>query len=247
MMINTAPGLLYVVNRSQVLQDVLEMYKDKSTELEYPMCIEFIDEMAVDIGGVTIEMFSVFWEKCYETMFDGCSLLVPMLCPQTDVSLLPILGRIISHGYLVCGYLPTRIALPCIIGILCGNNATISNSILCDAFLDYISNTERVVFDNALCGDTGKKFSPYVEEKLLNTLSKYGCRQIPTPSNLKSCLLQIARFEFVCKPAAAISLMNYGVPKALVQFWLSRSVEGVHSIYKTLTERYLRYLIFLLI
>ena len=173
MTINTSPGLLRSVSRSNILQNVLAIFREKAIPFEYPMNIEFTDEMAVDTGGVTREMFSLFWEKCYETMFDGCSLLVPMVCPQTDGALMPILGKIISHGYLVCGHLPMRIALPCLVGILCGSSAPISDSIICDAFLDYISCTERAIFNDALSNVTRNSFLPCMQEKLLNTLSRY--------------------------------------------------------------------------
>ena len=115
---------------------------------KYPIHIEFEDEMAVDQGGVTRDMFSAFWDKCYSTLFDGSTLLVPMLCPQTDTSLLPVVGSIMSHAY--SGFLPVRIALPFIIRIFCGPVATIPQPILCEAFLDYISATERAIFKDAL-------------------------------------------------------------------------------------------------
>ncbi len=58
---------------------------------------------------------------------------------------------------------------------------------------------------------------------------------MPTPANLQSCILQVARFEFVSKPAAMITLMNSGIPEAHLKFWSSTSVEGVLSVHKSLT------------
>ena len=91
-----------------VFVDVLKMYSDKAILREYPLHMEFEGEMAVDQGGVTRDMYSAFWEECYSTVFDGSTLLVPMLSPQTDVTVLPVVGSIISHGYLVSGFLPVR-------------------------------------------------------------------------------------------------------------------------------------------
>ena len=209
------------------------MYSDKAILREYPLHMEFEGEMAVDQGGVTRDMYSAFWEECYSTVFDGSTLLVPMLSPQTDVTVLPVVGSIISHGYLVSGFLPVRIALPCLIGILCGPGASVPQPILCEAFLDYISATEREIFKDAL-GTSDSAFSTEVQEKLLGTLSRFGCRQMPTPSNLKTCLCQVAQFEFCSKPAAAVTLMHSGVPSYDADFWQERSVEGVSSIYRTL-------------
>ena len=128
----------------------------------------------------------------------------------------------------------SRIALPCLVGILCGPAVSIPQPVLCEAFLDYISATERALFKEAL-GVCSGVFSPKVQDGLLNTLTRYGCRQMPTPSNLKTSLLQVAHYEFCCKPAAATSMMNSGVPSEHTSFWRSQSVEGVCSIYKMLT------------
>lgn len=70
----------------------------------------------------------------------------------------PILGRILSHGYLVAGHLPVRIALPTLIGMLLGPKK-IAYKILVEAFLDYISAAERAVFKEALAHGTEGRFS----------------------------------------------------------------------------------------
>ena len=217
--------------RSAIYTDVIHIYREEDIIFEFPLCIEFLGEIAFDCGGVTREMFSAFWDKCYANLFDGSTLLVPMLNPQTDISILPIIGRIISHGYLSCGFLPIRIALPCLVGILCGSSTVIPQTLLQDAFLDYISNIEKSLFKEAL---NCVVFTPEVQEKLLTTLSRFGCRQLPTPSNLLKCLQQIAFYEFCTKPAAAIALIHSGVPSSHLTFWRDKSVDGICSLYKSL-------------
>ena len=41
--------------------------------------------MAVDLGGIQCEMYSAFWEKAYQLLFEGATTLIPMIHPQTDV------------------------------------------------------------------------------------------------------------------------------------------------------------------
>ena len=65
-----------------------------------------------------------------------------------------------------------------------------------------------------------------LHEKLLNTLTRFGCRHLPTPSNLLKCLHQIAQYEFCCKPAAAIALIHSGTPATHSQFWNTTSADG---------------------
>ena len=99
--------------------------------------------MAIDAGGVTHELFSAFWEQAYQLLFEGATLLIPLLHPQSDMSLFPILGKIISHGYLSSGYLPVRIALPSLIGILLGPNVSIPKQFQMNALLDYLNTCDR--------------------------------------------------------------------------------------------------------
>ena len=230
--LSTVQGLEHTIRRSNIYEDVLLLYKGDDILQECPIRIEFENEMAVDQGGVTRDMFSAFWEKCYSTLFEGSKLLVPLFHPQTDASVFPIIGRIISHGYLVSGFMPVRIALPTLVSILCGPGKTLPSSILRDAFLDYISSTERLLFKEALqC----VVFTPKLQEKLLNTLTRFGCRHLPTPSNLLKCLHQIAQYEFCCKPAAAIALIHSGIPATHSQFWNTTSADGICALYKSLT------------
>lgn len=65
-------------------------------------------------------MLSAFWVDAYARLFEGSKTLVPMVHPGLDMSIFPILGRIISHGYLACGVLPVCIALPTLITMVLG-------------------------------------------------------------------------------------------------------------------------------
>ena len=69
---------------------------------------------------------------------------------------------------------------------------------------------------------------------LLNTLSRYGCRQIPTPSNLQ-LLQQIAKYELCVKPTAAVAAIHAGIPSIHSAFWNNLTVQDVQSLYKSLT------------
>ena len=63
--------------------------------------------MADDQGGVTRDMFSGFWKEAYITLFDGVTLLIPLVHPQTDLQAFSTLGKIMSHGYLVSTHCST--------------------------------------------------------------------------------------------------------------------------------------------
>ena len=83
-------------------------------------------------------------------MFDGATILVPLIHAQTDMGIVPILGKIISHGYLASGYLPVRVSLPSLITLLLGPSANIPRSFLLDALMDYLSDNEKEKLKPAL-------------------------------------------------------------------------------------------------
>ena len=141
----------------------------------------FVDEIAVDVQR---DMYSGFWENAYSSLFEGSTLVTPMVHPQTDMSVLPILGRILSHGYLVSDFLPVRIAM------LLGPSTPIARMVLLESFLDFISNVERTIFKRALLHVEDNTFPSIVQEELMTCLSRFGCRVVPAPSSLMEGKLQ---------------------------------------------------------
>ena len=59
------PGCIHYVRRINIFNDVLKVYSEWSILEEYPIRISFENELAIDQGGVTREMFAAFWEECY--------------------------------------------------------------------------------------------------------------------------------------------------------------------------------------
>ena len=227
--INAVRGNLRTVDRDNIFEDVLDMYRTGEVLGECPIKIKYGDESAIDDGGVQRDMYSAFWEVAYSKMFEGVASLIPMVHPNIDMMIFPILGRILSHSYLVTGYLPVRIVLPTLINMIMGPTK-VTQKILLDAFLDHISSVERVTFTNALkCNVTRNKFPQDIQSTLLDVLSRFGCRQLPTPDNLLSIIERVAEYEFLVKPAAAISLVNSGIPNSHKQFWMNNSITEIYN------------------
>lgn len=55
----------------------------------------------------------------YRYFFEGSILVTPSVHPRTSLEKMKVMGTIISHGYLVSGVLPIRVAFPCLAAILC--------------------------------------------------------------------------------------------------------------------------------
>lgn len=210
--VKAVEGSTRVIDRDNVYEDVIDLYRCGEIVGECPIHIKYSNEEALDYGGVHRDMFSAFWEQAYSKFFEGATLLIPMVNPHMDMTIYPILGRILSHGYLVAGHMPVRIALPTLLNMLLGPK-NVSPKILIEAFLDYISAAERAVFKEALSYGKECRFPSSIHDSLLSVLSRFGCRQLPTTTNLMPCIEHIVQYEFVTRPA----------PSILVSLLVSRS------------------------
>ena len=105
---------------------------------------------AADTGGVCRDLYSAFWDIVYVKHFDGEKLLVPAVNSNTDLQILPLLGKILIHGFMVCGFLPVRLAFPVIAAILYGPNVVLSDDVYLESLLDYISTHDAASVREAL-------------------------------------------------------------------------------------------------
>lgn len=114
------------VNRFSIYDDVIEVYStDPNIVQQFPLSVKFQGEAGLDFGGVGRDFFSAFWEQAYKRMFDGAALLTPVSHADVDMSHFDILRRVLSHGYLCCGFLPTRIAYPVLAAVIFGPSVKI--------------------------------------------------------------------------------------------------------------------------
>lgn len=224
----------HVVKRGNIYEDVMALLSNDNVLAELPLRIKFAGEIAMDTGGVCRDMFSAFWEEAYKHFFDGSSLLTPVLHPHVDMSALPLVGAVLSHGYLICGFLPTRITFTSLACILLGPTTEVPSAIQVETFADSLCSFEACIVKEALAS-TSIAFSGELTTNLISILSRYGCRVCPTPQNIQSQLSCIAKYEFQVKPMAAFSAMSTGIPSREKPFWQSYSVKELYALYLALT------------
>ena len=221
------------VHRSNVYAETIGLYSNNTNIVhQLPIKVRFQGEMGVDTGGLGRDFFSAFWDEAYRKMFEGSSILIPAVHAHIEMSSLPVLGKIISHGYLSSGHLPVRIAFPTLAAILLGPTTEVPSRLLIQAFHDYLSPLDRSCIREAV---KVQKFGSSLSEKLVSILSRFECRQMPSPSNLSQLVLQIAQHEFISRPFAAITLMHSGIVPKHKSFWGCKSVVELNSLYVALT------------
>ena len=216
--------LPHVIDRSNVYKDMLALFSEDKVLEEFPLRIKFRNEPAFDSGGVCRDLFSAFWEDVYLRYFDGSSLLSPVVHANVNMESLPKLGKVLSHGFLACGFLPVRVAFPVLASILMGPTIEIQPKILIQTFAESLCLYEASVVKQALAED-GETFSDELQENMITILSRYGSGLSPSPANLRSQLSNITKYELQIKPMASISSMNSGIPHSEKAFWDSFSVD----------------------
>ena len=229
-------GIMHIIDRATLYDDVLSLYtKELNTvTLECPFRVEFKGEMAVDVGGVMKDMLSAFFTEAYLRLFDGTCLLYPAMHASVSMTTFPILGAIISHAYLVAGVFPDRVAFPCLAAALLGPHTVISDTVLKESFVSCLSAHEASILREAV-SFSGSKYPLSIQAELISILGCYGCKAAPQPANLSQLIIQTAHYTLFLKPAAALGMMNAGIPEVHRSFWKDMTVEKLHSLYTTLS------------
>lgn len=233
-------GRPHIVNRDRLFEDVIKLYKKEFMVIlkEYPFSIAYENEKAHDTGGVSRDMFSQFWDEACIKCFDGGNILTPAVNPHTDISIFPVLGTILSHGFLVSNFLPLRIAFPTLAAVLLGPTVLIPDSILVDTFADYLSTYESAFIHDMLVYVRDKKPASFNREQsktLMDIFSRMECRDLPKPDNLERLITAVARHEFITKRLGALYGMNGGVPITHHPFWEGVGVGELYTWYKALS------------
>ena len=234
---------IHNIQRDRIYDDVVKLYSENNgvVTLEYPFHVQFHNEKAVDVGGVTRDMFSAFFDEVYVHLFDGSTSLHPAIHPSVDLNTFRVIGRVFSHAYLIAGMFPDRIAFPCLAAIFLGQSVSIPDIVLHESFLFSLCTYDALVVNKAL--KLGDSIYPQDIQEGLNTIfSNKGCRELPCAKNLTRLISQAAYYTFLIKPAAALNMLNSGIPQQHIQFWEGVSVQKLKHIYDVLSVSHIKVL-----
>ena len=112
------------------------------------------------------------------------NILVPAVHPGADMTNLPILGAILSHGFLSSSFLPIRLAFPVIASVLLGLSVEVPDVIIMDSFVDFVSSYEGTILKEAM--QLSHIYMERLEGKLIYRYSKslWLSTYRPTPQNI---------------------------------------------------------------
>ncbi len=81
----------------------------------------------------------------------------------------------------------------------------------------------------------GKELTQGMQSQVISVLSRLGCVQVPTKSNLQNVVISTAKHHFLGKPLGMLYTINSGVPKPFQHFFQKMSIEQFYGLYKGLT------------
>ena len=214
-------------------EDMISLFSTEEVAIKQPFRVVFEGERGCDTGGLSREAFSTFWELAYQKHFDGTGLLAPLVASCLDSNTLQILGRILSAGYIFCGFLPIRIAFPTILCILLQPQPEIDPDVFVETFKDCLNPVESATVREAFSCRSGS-FSQSLVSRLINVFSRFDCLEVPKASNLLKLCEQSARYLFVTKPFAVILNMSKGIPEQHRPFWGGKDTDTLYRVFGAL-------------
>lgn len=216
------------VSREHLLDDLLNIYTDRSI-LYKNINVTFLEEKGQDMGGLTKELFFLFWEAAEERFFTGEDVIVPFLPlhnKRKEREHFQVLGRVLTHMAIIVKCIPRKIGKT-IFSILADRHPTAED--LLDDFLLLSTIEER----NIICLGL-KDFSALTENNvdfLQSLFIANDLHEVPKAGEFKQQILAIAEHTILDKPKDLVLLMRDGIPlDLLMTVWRPLTRELLHKL-----------------
>ncbi|XP_041373683.1 uncharacterized protein LOC121386748 [Gigantopelta aegis] len=181
------------LHKGHVLKELIEFYNktvDDIKTLEVQMIIpNGTIEAAEDCGGVLRDTLSEFWEDFYSLNTTDENVKVPCIRDNMKKQDWQACAKVLVLGYKKEGYFPYKLALPFLQFTMDGDDTLVTreHESLLPAFLEYVSVSERDLFEVAL-----KNFSEVDNEALLEVLETYKVKRCVRADNVEDILKDAA-------------------------------------------------------
>ena len=100
-------GGIVLIDKSNIVTEVMSLYRNEDI-VDQSLSVSFDEDQATG-DGLIKEMFSLFWDAFLASNGEGSSHFTFSLQPGMALEEYVILGRIISHQFLLCGTIPVQV------------------------------------------------------------------------------------------------------------------------------------------
>ena len=190
-----------IVHRSTVLSDVIKQFKEKRKTLDDPnlrMIFQVVDNKGKKErgagSGVARDVIATFWGKFYDALTDGTQVRVPTIRHGYHAEEWDAIALFLMKGYIQCEYFPVSLSRVFIKVVLHGE-ASVSEEELMTELLRFLSIDEADTIRECLSGNVACN-----SDEILDILSSYGVRQLPSNGNVREIFIKLAHKEIIQKP-----------------------------------------------
>lgn len=181
--------------------------------------VTFLGEIGIDGGGLTKELFNLFFLKCEGIFFQGEDCLIPYLelSKLNQLDKFIIIGRILQHMLLLTNQIPAKLSRITLM-LIANPERHIESDILLQELLRYVNPYLRKILKKAL-----KNFVSLTEkenETIQDFFQAHRFFAKPNTDMLSDQLNIIAIEILVERPKRLIAKIRQGVsPEKHVDFW----------------------------
>ena len=120
--------------------------------------------------------------------------------------------------------------MPTLLSILICPSVNMPSALFLNSLRDHINPYERSELQQYFASDV-----PTTSQIILGFLSQFGCRQLPTCSNLSGILIDVDKYQFIQIIVPAISAAHRGIPDSHKTYWQNMGVEGIVDALRSLS------------
>ncbi|KAK3703507.1 hypothetical protein QZH41_002223 [Actinostola sp. cb2023] len=229
MEIEGASSKLLWVERWNILPALMEMYRTDDGLVDCVLQFRFKDEMGCDYGGLSREVYSLFWKECSMQFFEGNdNSFVPRhsgISKQEYITL----GKIMHHAFLLTGIFPVSLNQAYIQAMLLGDDE-VPEELLLRCYIQYLGPYEGSRLEEALNSPTLEKED---KEFIIELEDRCGMRISPDATTVRKIAIQIACSELLQLPMHTMASIKQGMTMSIQgkQLWQNISKQDIDAIY----------------
>lgn len=221
-----------IIKRENVIEEMLRLYKDE-TIVQKKVKVTFKDELGLDYGGLTKELFSEFWKKIIPEFFRGENRSVPFLSLSKIRKGLdenfPIIGRILAHTIILTRSIPTNICKS--IYLKLGSlDKEVKQEILLEDLFHFLTPVEQRLIYKAK--NSFEELNDSEKDMLLDLFATYGLLENPKILEIKDQLSIIAENILCIESHNFIKKIKDGIPLFCEKFFTDLTDSKVNFLFE---------------
>lgn len=207
------------ISRNHCYEDLINLYKDEEI-LNKKLNVTFIGELGVDGGGLSKEMFNIFFDKCEGIFFHGEDCLVPYLelNKYNEVNKFVVIGKILQHMLLLTRTIPCKISTITLMLIANPDTTIVDSTIVLRELLLFVNPYLRKILKKSLIS-----FNSLTEKEIEVIYDFYQSNRFfarPTSDSISEQLRIIGSNILIEKPGRLIGKIREGVlTEKYSKFW----------------------------